>query len=175
MNNTINSIKLNLKDVNKVYRNHRELAEWLKNRSNSTFDFFKAIWDFLRDFNDKSYLLKYNTLSSINATLEFDPISYEDIEGLKTLSITISSFIQEIRNYFRMLIDNSASLDEANVDEHFSNIVWLKSLDKKDEDKNNDKKDILVSQSSVKIGEWFVLRNDISNNELIDIISNLSN
>lgn len=240
MSNTINNIQLNLKDVNKVYWNHSELAEWLKNRSNSTFDFIKAIWDFLIEFNDKyetnvdfeqvldiydwksnldmnqsiilckallefvqnnwieisfknkSYLLKYNTLSSVNATLEYDPISDDDIDCLKILSVTISSFIKKIRQYFRILINDSVSLDEANVDEHFKNITWKKLNNKcsidganvevsdvniyKDEVKtNNNKNDIQISANSVKVCEWFVIENNITDVELIDRITNLSN
>lgn len=143
----------------------------------------KALLDFIQNnsievkFKNKSYLLRYNTLASTNAVLEYNPLSEKEKQTLETLSFTISSFIKKVREYFRMIIPDSQTLLEANVDDEFKNIPWIKldneiiHVNKKQEDEVNSD----ITNWSIKISSWLVINLSSSDEQLKNRIFNLNN
>ena len=136
----------------------------------------KALLDFVQShwveitFQDKAYVLRFTTLASVNATLEFSPLSPDAWEALRTLSVTISSFVQRIRDYFRMILpDQGTALQDIHIDEHFFAIPWIKKEAPIIEvvDDAGAKEPVQVSSGSVKISDSLVIPCNVSNDELI--------
>lgn len=136
----------------------------------------KALLDFVQShwveitFRDKAYVLRFTTLASLNATLEFSPLWADAWEALRTLSVTISSFVQRIRDYFRMILpDHGMALQDIHIDEHFFAIPWIKKEAPIIEvvDDAGEKEPVQVSSGSVKISDSLVIPCNVSNDELI--------
>lgn len=141
----------------------------------------KALLDFIQNnsievkFRNKSYLLRYNTLASTNAILEYNPLSEEERHTLETLSVTISSFIKKVREYFRMIISDSVALEQANVDDEFKNIPWIKLVPEITQVNNEEEVNSDITNWSIKISSWLVLNLSSSDEQLKNRIFNLNN
>lgn len=142
----------------------------------------KALLDFIQNnwieitFKWKKHLLRYDTLASTNVALECDIMSNQELYTLKALSSSISSFINEVRKYFRFLIPDNTSLSEANVDAEFSKVPWMRREESVVivRDKEGEKQ-IKTSPGSIKIAPWFVMHCEISEDQLKDKIVKLDN
>lgn len=141
----------------------------------------KALLDFIQNnsievkFKNKSYLLRYNTLASTNAILEYNPLSQEERLTLETLSVTISSFIKKVREYFRMIIADSVTLEHATVDDEFKNIPWIKLISEVIQVNNEEEVNSDITNWSIKISSWLVINLSSSDEQLKNRIFNLNN
>lgn len=142
----------------------------------------KALLEFIQNnwiyvtFHGKSHLLKYSTLAWVNITLECNSPSINEMQTLHTLSITISSFIEKIRDYFRMLIPDWVTLQEADVINDFINVPWInvvKNTEKVDSDEQ--KENLEVAPKSLKISDSLAFQLDVSDEDLKQRISILDN
>ncbi len=149
---------------------------------NTSIALCKAMLDFIQNnwikisFEGKKYFIKYETLANTNNILSFNPNSENERQTLITLSITISSFIQQIKSYFRMIIHTNTELEKANVDELFKKIPWIKiEPDTVAVWPELDKKEVQVNNWSVKINDNLVIDIYSTNSDFETRISYMTN
>lgn len=130
----------------------------------------KALLEFIQNnwievtFKWKTYLLRYNTLASTNVALEHNPLFVDEMAILQSLSLSISSFIDEVKRYFRFLIPDGTALSDANVDNEFWKIPGMKREEKEVELATWEK--AKTSPWSIQIASNFVINCEISDDDL---------
>jgi len=166
-----------LDDFNKKYDTNVSFAQVLniyRNKSALTMEesiiLCKALLDFIQNnwieitFQWKKHLLRYETLANTNVALEFNPMSDNEMKILNSLSFAISSFINEVRKYFRILLPDGTSLSEASIDSEFSKIPGMKREKEEVELANWEK--ARTAPWSVKIAPNFIINCEISDDDL---------
>lgn len=166
-----------LDDFNKKYDTNVSFAQVLNIYSNKSalnmeesIILCKALLDFIQNnwieitFQWKKHLLRYETLANTNVALEFNPMSDNEMKILNSLSFAISSFIDEVKKYFRFLIPDGTSLSQASIDGEFSKIPGMKREKEEIELANWEK--AKTSPGSIKITPNFIINCEISDDDL---------
>jgi len=154
---------------------------YFKGKNNLEFEqsilLCKALLEYIKthsieiNFWNKTHLIRFATITSTNNILWSKKFIEREKNTIKKLSSTISDFIQKVRDYFRILIPDSISLQEANVDKYIN----LLNLNQEKDITPEDNQYTEISNWSIKISESLAINLNITDKELWERILSLTN
>ncbi|MDD3302945.1 MAG: hypothetical protein PHN31_05280, partial [Candidatus Gracilibacteria bacterium] len=119
----------------------------------------------------KIHLIRFATTTSSNKILISKKFTEKERNKIKKLSTTISNFIEKVRDYFRILIPDSTSLQDANVDKYIN----LLNLNQEKDITSEDNQYKIISNGTIKISESLAINLNITDKELCERILSLTN